>query len=49
MSRTELTPAMPQLTENELEMATSLVNAMSIAFKPEEYKDDYQRSFERKW
>lgn len=44
VSRTELTPAMPQLTENELEMATSLVNAMSIAFKPEEYKDDYREA-----
>ncbi len=40
-SHKELTPRKPELTDSELEMATSLVKAMSTTFKPEKYKDDY--------
>lgn len=40
----EIKPAPQSLAESELEMATSLVKAMSIPFKPEEYKDNYQEA-----
>lgn len=41
VSRAELTTSKPNLTEEELKMAHNLVKAMSAAFKPEKYKDDY--------
>ena len=44
VSHKEIKPPQPKLTEAELEMATSLVKAMSITFKPEEYKDEYQEA-----
>jgi DNA end-binding protein Ku len=42
LSHAELNPPQPQVTDAELGMAKSLVEAMSISFKPEQYKDDYQ-------
>jgi DNA end-binding protein Ku len=42
LSRKNLNPPQPQLTEAEMEMATSLVKTMSVPFKPDQYKDDYQ-------
>jgi DNA end-binding protein Ku len=38
----EINPPKVKMAEAELEMATSLVKSMSIPFKPEAYKDDYQ-------
>lgn len=40
----EIKPALPQLADSELEMATSLVKAMNISFKPAQYKDEYQEA-----
>jgi DNA end-binding protein Ku len=40
----EIKPAPQSLSGSELEMATSLVKAMSIPFKAEEYKDNYQEA-----
>jgi DNA end-binding protein Ku len=40
----EIKPSLPKLVESELEMATSLVKAMAIPFKPTEYKDEYQEA-----
>jgi DNA end-binding protein Ku len=41
VSHKELKPAKPALTEAELKMAVSLVDAMSTKFDPKEYKDEY--------
>jgi DNA end-binding protein Ku len=42
LSRKEINPPQPQLTDAELEMATSLVKAMSTTFQPQQYKDEYE-------
>jgi len=47
LSRDELAVPKQELTSPELEMATSLVNAMAISFKPEDYKDEYALALER--
>ena len=46
LSHNELNPPQTQLTEAELEMATSLVKAMSTSFKPEQYKDEYRKALQ---
>jgi DNA end-binding protein Ku len=42
VNRKELNPPQQKLENNELEMAASLVKAMSVSFHPEKYKDDYR-------
>ncbi len=42
LSHEDIKAPKPKMAEAELEMATSLVKTMSIAFKPPEYKDEYQ-------
>ena len=44
LSHSQITPSKQELSEPELEMATSLVKAMSTSFKPEQYKDEYQKA-----
>jgi DNA end-binding protein Ku len=44
LGHNEISPPQPKLEESELAMATSLVKAMSVSFKPEQYKDEYQRA-----
>jgi len=34
-------------TNEEMEMATSLINAMTTPFKPEEYRDEYKKSLKK--
>jgi DNA end-binding protein Ku len=43
----ELGPPKQQLASSELEMATSLVKAMTIAFEPEKYKDEYHDALKK--
>jgi DNA end-binding protein Ku len=40
-------PAAEPASDEELEMATSLVKAMAGSFKPEEYKDEYRQALEK--
>ncbi len=41
VSHKELKPSKPQLTETEVKMAASLVDAMAAKFDPKDYKDEY--------
>ena len=41
VSRKDLKPVKPQLTETEVKMAASLVDAMATKFDPKEYQDEY--------
>ena len=43
----ELQPPEQKLTAAELEMAAKLVEAMSTAFKPEEYHDEYSLAIKK--
>jgi DNA end-binding protein Ku len=47
MSRKELVPAKSKVTGAELDMAVSLVKAMGINFKPEDYKDEYRDALKK--
>jgi DNA end-binding protein Ku len=43
-SRKELVPALPEVTQAELAMATSLVKAMARSFEPKTYHDGYRKA-----
>ncbi len=47
VDRKELNPPQQQLENNELEIADSLVKAMSITFQPEKYRDDYHLALKK--
>jgi DNA end-binding protein Ku len=47
VTRKELNPPPQNLEENELEMAASLVKAMSVSFHPEKYKDEYHTALKQ--
>jgi DNA end-binding protein Ku len=44
--RSGLTPAKAQVTDSELEMAVSLIQAMAKDFKPAEYKNEYKAALQ---
>jgi DNA end-binding protein Ku len=46
-SQPDLSSPKQNLTEAEIKLATSLVNAMSSDFKPEEYKDEYHLALKK--
>jgi DNA end-binding protein Ku len=47
VDRKELNPPQQQLENNELEMAGSLVKAMSVTFHPEKFKDEYHSALKK--
>ncbi len=47
LTRKELAPSKSVATKSELDMAISLVNAMTTKFAPEEYKDEYQEALKK--
>ncbi len=42
LSRKEIAPSKPKVTEAEMDMAVSLIKAMAKSFNPDDYKDEYQ-------
>ncbi|MBI4596223.1 MAG: Ku protein [Candidatus Tectomicrobia bacterium] len=42
LSHKEISPSKPKVTASELDMAVSLIKAMSKSFRPEDYRDEYQ-------
>ena len=47
LSPGELAPPKPEVNEKELEMAVTLIDAMTGSFKPEEYKDEYTLALQK--
>jgi DNA end-binding protein Ku len=47
LSPAELAPPEQKLSAAEMEMAAKLVDAMTTAFKPEEYKDEYSLAIQK--
>lgn len=47
MDKSEIEISQPKLASGELEMALSLVNAMTAEFKPEQFKDEYKDALKK--
>ncbi len=47
ISRKEISPPKPKVSEAELDMAVSLIRAMAKTFQPEDYKDEYQQALKQ--
>jgi len=47
LHRVEFSPDGSKVSPAELEMATTLVMAMAAAFKPEQYKDEYEGALKK--